>query len=148
MNRSKKIVVAVSLEEETRKTLFQLKGMGLSSDAHIHLVHVVPVILYARGLQLSVLTYPLPEERPSIEKAILARLESVKKELFIDHNNVTCQCLFDENEKAAFADYVLKAQADLVVVASRNKHGVSNIFDSSFAQYQLRHSSANLLILR
>ena len=146
--RSKIVVVAVSLEKETHRALLQLKNIDLSPDAEIHLVHVVPVIWYGRGLQLSVLTYPLEEERPRIEQAILAKLNSVKEELLPLHTNVTYRCLFDANEKAAFADYAIKSQADLIVVASRNKHGVATVFDSSFAQYQVKHSTANILILR
>jgi nucleotide-binding universal stress UspA family protein len=146
--RSKIVVVAVSLEKETHRSLQQLKNMDLSPDAEIHLVHVVPVIWYARGMQLSVFKYPLEEERPRIEQAILAKLTAVKEELLPLHTNVTCRCLFDANEKAVFADYALKSQADLLIVASRNKHGLGTLFDSSFAQYQLRHSSANILILR
>jgi nucleotide-binding universal stress UspA family protein len=146
--RSKIVVVAVSLEKETHQALLQLKTLDLRPDAEIHLVHVVPVIWYARGMQLSVLTYPLEEERPRIEQAILAKLSAVREELLPLHTNVTCRCLFDANEKAAFADYALKTQADLVVVASRNKHGVVTLFDSSFAQYQMKHSTANILILR
>jgi len=138
----------VSLEKETHRALLQLKNLDLNPDAEIHLVHVVPVIWYARGMQLSVLTYPLEDERPRIEQAILAKLNSVKDELLPLHTNVTCRCLFDANEKAAFADYALKSQADLVVVASRNKHGVVTLFDSSFAEYQLKHSTSSILILR
>jgi len=146
--KSKIVVVAVSLEKETHRSLLQLKNMDISPDSEIHLVHVVPVIWYARGMQLSVLKYPLEVERPRIEQAILAKLIAVKEELLPLHTNVTCHCLFDANVKAVFADYAFKSQADLVIVASRNKHGVSTLFDSSFAQYQLRHSTANMLVLR
>lgn len=146
--KARKIVIAVSLEEETLKPLHQLKNMNISNDAEIHLVHIVPTVLYARGMQFSVLTYPLPEERPKIEESIIAKLKDVKKDVLPDAQNVTYTCLFDSNEKAAFNDYVESQQADLVVVATRGRHGLKTFFDSSFAQHQLKYSPVNVLILR
>lgn len=143
-----KLIIAVSLEPETHGPLMKLKNMNIDVDSEIHFVHVVPVILYARGLHLSAMTYPLMEERPKIEESILAKLAEIKKEVFPNHKNITFKCLFDANEKMAFCDYVEHQQPDLVVVATRSKHGISNFFDSSFAQFQLGHSSSNILVLR
>jgi nucleotide-binding universal stress UspA family protein len=143
-----KLIVAVSLEAETHVSLMKLKTMDIHLDTEIHLVHIVPVILYARGLHLSALTYPLMEERPKIEEPILAKLTNIKTEIFPNHKNVTFKCIFDANEKMAFCDYVEHQQADLIVVATRSKHGIANFFDSSFAQFQLGHSSTNILVLR
>lgn len=146
--KANKVVVAVSLEFETYGPLVKIKEFDISPDAEIHLVHVVPIILYGRGLHPSVLTYPLVEERPKIREAILTKLKSIKNEIFPNHEKVFLECLFDSNEKMAFASYAEKQQADLVVVATRSKGAMMNIFDSSFAHYQLRHNSSNLLILR
>ena len=142
------VIVAVSLEAETHQPLMRLKEMEIGLEAEIHLVHVVPAILYARGMDLSVLTYPLPEERPDIEGSIIARLMEIKKQIFPDHKKVEFKCIFDSNEKMAFCDYVYHQQADLVVVATRGKHGLTNVFDSSFAQYQVRYSLTNVLVLK
>lgn len=143
-----KVIVAVSLEAETHGPLLKLKSMDIDPKTEIHLVHIVPVIMYGRGLHLSVMTYPLPEERPKIEAAILGRLAEIKNEIFPDAKNVNYKCLFDSNEKAVFSDYVDQQHADLIVVATRPKHGVMNFFDSSFAQYQVKHASTNILVLR
>lgn len=146
--KCKKVIVAVSLEAATHGPLLKLKDMAIDRDAEIHLVHIVPVIMYARGLHLSVLTYPLPEERPKIELSILARLAEIKTEILPDFKNVIYKCLFDSNEKAAFSDYVAQEQADLIVIATRAKHGVMSFFDSSFAQHQVKHAITNVLVLR
>lgn len=146
--KARKIVIAVSLEEETLKPLQQLKNMNIANDAEIHLVHVVPTILYARGMQFSVLTYPLPEERPKIEEHIIAKLKEVKNDVLPEAENVVYKCLFDTNEKAAFTEYIETQKADLVVVATRGRHGIKTLFDSSFAQHQLKYSPVNVLVLR
>lgn len=143
--KAKKVVVAVNFEEDTHRPLFQLKDMEFDPESEIHLVHVMPVILYARGMSFNVLTYPLPEERPRIEENIIAALKDLKNEILPGHKHVVFKCLFDVNTKAAFTDYVKNEKADLVIVATRPRHG---LFDSSFAQHQLKHSSANVLVLR
>lgn len=143
--KAQKVIVAVSLEEETYKALLQLRNMDIGKDVEIHLVHMFPVIIYAHGMSLNALTYPLPQEKPRIEEQMKASLNDLKKEIFPEHTNVQTKCLFDVNIKAAFTDYVEKEKADLVVVATRHRHG---LFDSSFAQHQLKHSPANVLVLR
>jgi nucleotide-binding universal stress UspA family protein len=144
----KKIIVAVSLEKETADPLQKIKLMDISPETEIHLVHIVPVILYARGMQFSVLTYPTKEERPQVEEAIVHKLQAVASDLFPQHKDIIYKCLFDSNEKAAFCDYVKEQKADLVVVATRGRHGLTTVFDSSFAQHQLKYSPTNVLILR
>lgn len=143
-----KVIIAVSMEEETQKPLFQLKDLNFSPDTEIHLIHVMPVILYARGMDLTVLTYPLEKERPKIVETVTDKLKRLAKEIFPEHTNIVCECLFDSNEKAAFCDYVQEQKAGLVVVATRGRHGLKNFFDSSFAQHQLKHSPTNVLVLR
>lgn len=146
--KANKVIVAVSMEEETQRPLLQLQDLNFSRDTEIHLIHVMPVILYARGMDLTVLTYPLEEERPKIVETITGKLRKLAKDIFPEHTKIVYECLFDSNEKAAFCDYVQEQKADLVVVATRGKHGLKNFFDSSFAQHQLKHSPTNVLVLR
>jgi nucleotide-binding universal stress UspA family protein len=146
--KTKKLIVAVSLEEEAYKPLLGLKEMDIDSKVEIHLVHVMPIILCARGMDLTVQTYPLPEEKPRLQEQIIAALTDIKKEIFPTHKNVICKCLFAINTKAAFTDYVHEEKGDLVVVATRGKYGIKNFFDSSFAQHQVKHSAAKVLVLR
>ncbi|HXH73462.1 MAG TPA: universal stress protein [Bacteriovoracaceae bacterium] len=143
--KSKKIIVAVSLDGETHNALMKLKEVDIGHDTEVHFVNIVPVVLYARGMQFSLLTYPLPQERPAIEESVIDKLKGLKGEILPHHGKVVYKCIFDPNEKAAFNDYVLSEQADLVVVATRKKHG---LFDSSFAQHLLKHSPGNVLILK
>lgn len=146
--KANKVIVAVSMEEETQHPLHQMKNLHFSQDTEIHLIHVMPVVLYARGMDLHVLTHPLEEERPKIVETVTEKLQKLAKDIFPEYTNIVYECLFDTNEKAAFCDYVQRQKADLVVVATRGKHGLKNFFDSSFAQHQLKHSPTNVLVLR
>lgn len=146
--KAKKIIVAVSLEEEAQKPLSAIKELDLDLDAEIHLVNVMPVILYARGMHFAVMTYPLPEERARIEERVTSALADLKEDILPKHQRIHYKCLFDSNIKAAFTEYVKKQNADLVIVATRGKHGLKTFFDSSFAHHQLKYSPANVLIIR
>lgn len=143
-----KVVVAVSLEDNLIEVLKKVKDVHLDPQFEIHLVHVFPVILYARGMQLSVLTYPTESEKPEIEKHVMEKMTMIEKEIFSKHKNVIKKCLFGSNEKATFNEYVENAKAEMVVVATRKKHHNYNFFDSSFAQHQLKYSPAYVLVLR
>jgi len=143
-----KAIVAVSLEEETHAPLLGLKDLKFLHGGEIHLVHVVPIILYARGMSFSMLTYPMEEERPRIKSEILSRLDGLRKELLPQEERVVLECLFGTNEKATFTDYVTAQKANLVIVATRGKRGIVNFFDSSFAQHQVKYAPTNVLVLR
>ena len=146
--KSKKIIVAVSMEPATQRPLQKLREFNFLPDCEIQLIHVAPLILSVSGTELSIQTSPSEEERPKLEKNILNKLSELEHLIFPNHQNVISKVLFDSNEKAAFNDYVAVEKADFVVIATRGKHGHLNFFDSSFAQHQLNHSPANVIILR
>lgn len=146
--KAKKIIIAVGLQDELHKPLLQLKEMNFDENTEIHFVHVIPVTLSAHEMEFSIHAYPPPEERPRIEEKIVSAMKDLKQEIFPEHKNVHYKCLFDTNAKAYFNEYVEQQNADLVIVATRGKFGLKNFFDSSFAQHQLKHSPANVLILR
>lgn len=143
-----KVVVAVSLEDSLVEVLKKVKDIRLDPGFEIHLVHVFPVIVYARGMQFSALTYPMDSEKPEIEKQVMEKLSAIESEIFSQHAKVVKKCLFSSNEKAAFTEYVENTKAEMVIVATRKKHHNFNFFDSSFAQHQLKYSPAFVLVLR
>lgn len=144
----KKIIVAVSLDESTQRPLEYLKAMPIPLDAEILLVNMVTETLIPSDSDFAVYKYPGEGERPKIEEEISKILRKIKNEIFPGHQNVSTKILFDTNIKAAFTDFVEKQRPDLVVVATRGRHGIKNFFDSSFAQHQVKYSPANVLILR
>lgn len=145
--KAKKIIIAVSLTEDTQKPFHYLKEIPIPPDAEIHLVHMVTENVYVDGMELA-LTFPSREEERKLEEQITSKLQSLKNEIFPLHMNVYTKVLFDTNIRAAFTDYVTKENADLVVVATRGRHGIKDFFDSSFAQHQVKYSPANVLVLR
>lgn len=145
--KAKKIIIAVSLAEETQKPFLYLKEMPIPQDAEIQLIHMVTENVYADGFEFA-LTYPSKAEKQKLEEQIMLKLQSIKNDLLPRHMKVTTKVIFDTNIRAAFTDYVSKEKADLVIVATRGRHGIKDFFDSSFAQHQVKYSPANVLVLR
>lgn len=145
--KPKKIFIAVSMAEETQKPFHYLKEFPIPPDAEVELIHMVTENVYADGFEL-VLTFPSKEEKQKLEAEITSKLRKIKQEFFPEHKQVKTKVLFDTNIRAAFTDYVAKQKADLVIVATRSRHSITGFFDSSFAQHQVKYSSANVLVLR
>lgn len=145
--KAKKIIIAVSLTEDTQKPFNYLKEISIPPDAEIQFVHMVTENVYFDEMELAV-TIPSQEEKRKIEEQITIKLQSLINEIFPLHKNVFTKVIFDSNIRAAFIDYVAKEKADLVVVATRRRIGIVDFFDSSFAQHQVKYSPANVLVLR
>lgn len=145
--KKQKIIIAVSLAEETQKPFLYLKQIPIPPNAEIQLVHMVTENVYVDGMDFA-LSSPSIEERQKLEEQIKLKLDGIKNLLFPLHTNVSSKIIFDTNIRAAFTAYVAKEKADLVILATRGRHGVKDFFDSSFAQHQVKYSPTNVLVLR
>ena len=145
--KAKKIIVAISLDEETQKPFFYLRDIPVPPETEIELVHMVTENVYVDGMDFA-LTFPSKEEQQKLEERIQLKLQILKNDLFPHHINVSTKVIFDTNIRAAFTEHVAKEKADLVIVATRGRHGIKDFFESSFAQHQVKYSSANVLVLR
>jgi nucleotide-binding universal stress UspA family protein len=142
-----KIIIAVNLPEETQRPLHFLRGFPYPPKAEIQLVHMVTESVYAAGME-SVQTFPSGEAKKKLEEQILAKLEQLRTELFSETTMIVTKVIFDSNVRKGFTEYVTNQGAELVIVATRGRLGMKDHFDSSFAQYQVKYSTANVLILR
>ncbi len=147
MKFAKKVVVAVGMFDDVSKQLAPIREMGFSSNSEVHFVHVFNTINYTTLLGDFPMLYPVEADRNSIQESIVALLMKISKEVLPSgfEGRVHHKCLFDESPKYKFCNYVKEAHADLVIIATRQKH---NIFDSSFAQYVNKHSNANMVFLK
>jgi hypothetical protein len=147
MSFGKKVAVAVSLDDDLMVHLQTLKDMEFLRDSEIHLIHVFNTISYAVGFAEAPLIYPVEEDRRNIEKAVLGRLET----LWLDvlpvgfRGKAIFKCLFHEDPKQKFANYLDEIKADLCIVATRKRRG---LFESSFAHYLEKHAHAHLIVLK
>lgn len=147
MSFGKKVVVAVELDESLDDVAKSIKEMEFLKTSEIHFVNVFHTINYAVGMGSSPLIYPIEADRREIEVSILGKLDDFAKKAVPQgfDGKVFHHCLFSENQKHAFSDYVKKENADLIIVATKSKHG---FFESSFAQYVNKHTGASLLLIK
>lgn len=145
MELGKRIVIAVDIAKEARGRFDELKELKFNSDSEIHLVYVFQEIGFNFAIDAYSMAYPLVNDRLEIEKSVNGALKDLVKEIFPKDLKVHTHCLFSENQKEKLCDVSDELKADVVILAARKRHG---IFESSFAQYMLKHSERNLLILK
>ncbi len=147
MKFAKKIVVAVAMTDEISSQLSPLRNMSFLRESEIHFVHVFNTINFSSMIGDFPMVYPVEADRISIQESVVALLTKIAKDVLPANyeGHVHHKCLFDENPKSLFCDYVKENHADLVIIPTRQKH---NIFDSSFAQYVNKHSLANMILLK
>lgn len=146
----KNIVIAVSLNENSQNTLKTLKGNKIFQDARVHLVHTVTIYTYLNEISLN--TYPADKDYPTIEKLVNGYLQQLETEIFSDEDakpaSIENHCRFHTNPKHDMIELLKEEKADLVVVATRGKHGVEGLFSSSFTEYLSKFAPCDILVLR
>ncbi len=144
----KTVVIAVSLDKEALPHFHKLKNSALFKGVHLHFVHIFEVRHYVDGL--TYYSFPNQEQYTTIEKEVYQVFDNLEKDLFPsgDPASVTKKCLFDGSPKKALAEYSQEVGADLIVMATREKHGIKGFFTSSFAEHMIKTSPCDTLVLK
>lgn len=142
-----KTVIAVNLEDESIKTLSQLKDMPLPESCNIYLVHVFE--LHSLSIELMPNLRPGPEDLLAIQKWGEDKLFKVKELIGLSqYKNCHVKCLISSNPRQEFLSYADSLGATLIVSATKERAGVKGLFESSFTNFLHKFSKANLLLLR
>ena len=142
----KNYVLCTTLEEESINTLKKLKNDIELKNAHIHIITVVEKQIYT--VDLSAYVYPVESQFVAIEASALNLLNSLAQELGVENNQVTSKCFFEYDREKKVKEYLDEVHADLVVVATRGKHGMAGFFSSSFTDYLCKFSPCDVLVMR
>lgn len=147
MRFAKKVAIAVELDNELYEVLKDIRDMDFLNRAEVNIVHVSTVISYSFAVAGLPLSYPLEEDRERIRETVMGTLKKKAAEFLPDGlaEKVHYHCLFSEDPKRGFAHYVEKNGIDLVIVATKQKHG---FFESSFAHYVNKQTKADVLMLK
>lgn len=142
-----KVIIAASLNPELNVKFKELQTTNWLKGAEIHLVNVFHTHNYILGTEDIPLVYPIETDLEEIKKSTINYLKRLARESFheIPEKQIHFECLFSDDPKQAFCDYVNEVKADLTVILTRKKRG---FFESSFGQYVSRHSNSNVLLLR
>lgn len=142
----KSIVICVNLNQQTLDTLKTIPSKIDLQDAQIHLIHVFE-IRYASAEFVPVI-YPMPDQYPEIENSVLKTLTGLASDLKLPENHVIKKCVFSQSRESFLKEYLTEVKAELVVVATRGKHGIEGLFSSSLTDFFCKYSPCDVLVLR
>ena len=142
----KNYVLCATLEEDCLKVLKTLKSDIDLKHATIHLVTVVEIQIY--NSELSPVVYPTELQFADIEKSVTKRLLDLQHALGLEDHRTVIKCFFEFNREKKILSYLKEVKADLVVTATRGKHGIEGFFSSSFTDYLTKFSPCDILVMR
>ncbi|MDD4976166.1 MAG: universal stress protein [Bacteriovorax sp.] len=142
----KTAVICVDLNDQSLETLKTIPAKLDLQEAQIHLIHVVE-IQYADHAHYSIV-YPIADEYPEIEKNVFKALTKLAEDVKLPENRIVKKCVFSHSKKEALKDYLIEVHADVVIVATRGKHGVGELFPSSLTDFLCKYSPCAVLVLR
>lgn len=142
----KTYVLCASTDEDSINTLKRIRNDIDLKNAMVHIVNVVEIQVY--NSELTPFVYPVENQYPAIEEATLNVLRGLSDSLAIDNNRLTVRCFFTHNREEKILEYLKEVNADLVVTATRGKHGFAGFFSSSFTDYLCKFSPCDVLAMR
>ena len=144
----KNVVICASLNDDSLNLLKSLKGSPLLENTRIHLVHCFEVHVYTSDF--SPYVYPTEDKYPELEEASKKVLSGLVNEICTEEEkkNTESHVFFTQSPKQKMKEYLEESNADMVIVATRGKHGIEGLFSSSFAEHLVKYSPCDVHILR
>lgn len=142
----KNIVLCVDLREESLKTLKSVAKKIDLKNAKVHLVHAFEI--QTGMMEFATFVYPTEDQYPEIEKSVMDLLGTLQKDLGLSDDQTEKHCYFSHSKEVAIKDYLDSKKAEMVVLATRGKHGIEGFFASSLADYLCKYSPCDVLVLR
>jgi nucleotide-binding universal stress UspA family protein len=142
----KTYVLCTTLEQHSIDTLKNLKGRLDLSNAIVHFVTIFEIKTY--NLDLIPFFYPVEEQYAEMKNAAEGIIQSLADDLEIKKDNTVISCFFESNRETKIKKYLKEVEADLVVTATRGKHGIDGFFSSSFTEFLCKFSPCDVLVMR
>jgi nucleotide-binding universal stress UspA family protein len=144
----KKIIIAMPTEEEFMPSISRWGHEHNWAKCEAHFVHVV-----RKDFAISEMNAVQVPDNKTFEQIKTSSLEFFKnkaREIMPERafENAHFEVLFDTSPAEKIAEYAQKIQANMVVIATRNRKGIVGFFSSSFADRILELSPCDVLVLR
>ena len=141
----RKVIICVPMDENIQKDIFSgIQKLEWLKDSEINFVHIFKTESFPYMLPPTV--YPDEDQKVEIKKTIEEIFTGLTKDLPYEHK--TSYCGFDSSPKEGMVSYLKEHKADLAIVLTREKHGFSSYFSSSFADHLVDHAPCNVLVIR
>ncbi len=118
----------------------------IASAKKVHLLHVFETTFYNN--EFSQYSWPDQKDYPEIKSKVEEKLKECSTKLGLKDDQVEISCLINDNVKDSIKSYLEDIKADMAVMATRQVGSFSEIFQSSLADYLIRMSPCNILILK
>lgn len=142
----KNIVVCADLNQNSLDTLKSLHQSLDFKDATLHFIHVFEIHMY--NADIVPVIFPTEVQYPEIEQSTLSILDKLSKDVGAKSDQVKLKCFFSHSREEKISSYLNEVHADMVVVATRGKHGIEGFFSSSLADFLCKYSPCDVLVIR
>lgn len=142
----KNIVICADLNQVSLEALKTLHHNADLKNAKLHFVHVFEIHMY--NADIVPVIYPTEVQYPEIEQSTLLLLDKLAKDIGVSESHPTLKCFFSHSREEKISSYLKEVHADLVIVATRGKHGIEGFFSSSLADFLCKYSPCDVLIIR
>lgn len=141
------VVVCVDLNDHCLDTLKKVRKDINFESTTLHFVHVFEIHMY--NAEIVPVIYPNEVQYPEIEKSALDILNKLAREITAESRaQYTTKCFFSHSREEKIVHFINEVNADLVVVATRGKHGIEGFFSSSLADFLSKYSPCDVLVIR
>lgn len=140
------IVICADINQASLDTIKKMKHDFLLQNTVIHLLHVFEVHMY--NADLVPVIFPSEVQYPDIEASATGILQNLAKEMNLKIEPSNIKCFFSHSREEKIISYLNEVKADLVIVATRGKHGLEGFFNSSLADFLSKYSPCDVLVVR
>jgi nucleotide-binding universal stress UspA family protein len=146
--KTRKIVIAMPTEEEFMPSISRWGHEFNWAKCEAHFVHVVRKNFEVS--EMSVKEIPDLETFNKMKEANIAFFKKKAQEVLPEKafENAQFVVLYDQSPADRMIEYAKQVDAQMIVVATRNKRGFAGLFTSSFADRMLALAPCDVLVLR
>jgi hypothetical protein len=147
--KTQKIVIAVPLEENLLSALYEWgKEFDFSEIRSVRFIHIVKknVTPLEFGLIESPDDSTFREMEPTLKKFLKDESERILPKDF--NGEVTFEVTNNYHPEDEVIEILKDFEANLIVVATRGRHGLDSLFHSSFTQYMVKHAPCDVFVVR
>lgn len=147
--RSPKIAVAIPLEDELLEP-FHIwgKNFDFSHVESVHFIHVVKKNI--TPIEFGLVENPddgtYQQMVPALENFLRDEARKILPQDYLGRVEFTVSLDFQPQEEILAV--LRKIKADLVVVATRGKHGLDGLFHSSFTEHMVKFAPCDVFVVR
>ena len=142
----KNIVVCADLSQNSLDTLKTLHHNIVLENANLHFLHVFEIHMY--NADIVPVVFPTEVQYPDIEMSTLNILDKLAKDIGARSEQTHLKCFFSHSREEKIISYLNEVHADLVIVATRGKHGIEGFFSSSLSDFLCKYSPCDVLVVR